>query len=160
LDETELVIDKCEFSNNLTYFIIRDHDDSSFQVSNTKFLNNSSGVFCGEGGTSDSSYFEECTFSNNTAYGEFKTFYKIRSRLTFKNCSWGDSTYTKSDFENFRFIATSAPNATGSIFGEGSLTMIVAILALALSAACMGVTLSMKKKLVPVAANQAESENE
>jgi hypothetical protein len=69
-----------------------------------------------------------------------------------------DSTYYDRDL--MKFVDTDAPNATGSIFGEGSLTMIVAILALALSAASMGVTLSMKKKLVPVAANQAESENE
>jgi hypothetical protein len=73
----------------------------------------------------------------------------------------GNSTYD--GLEHIKFVdCKNAPNqkATGSIFGEGSLTMIVAILALALSAACMGVTLSMKKKLVPVAANQAESENE
>jgi hypothetical protein len=69
-----------------------------------------------------------------------------------------DSTYYDRDL--MKFVDTDAPNGAASIFGEGSLTMIVAILALALSAACMGVTLSMKKKLVPVAANQAESENE
>ena len=44
--------------------------------------------------------------------------------------------------------------AVGSMLGEGSLTMIVALLALITSGVCIFLIVDMKKKLVPVAANK------
>lgn len=83
--------------------------------------------------------------------------------MTFKNCSWGDSTYTDSDFGNFTFIATNTPKQIagvrrfGSIFGEGSLTMIVALLALIASGVAIFLTVYYnKKKTAPVAADKEE----
>ena len=52
-------------------------------------------------------------------------------------------------------IAKKAP-AVGSIFGEGSLSMIVAITALIASAAAIFVSVSSKKKAVPAEADNAE----
>ena len=49
----------------------------------------------------------------------------------------------------------------GSIFGEGSLTMVVALLALMASCVAIGLIADMKKKLVPATANNAaEAEDE
>ena len=50
--------------------------------------------------------------------------------------------------------------AVGSMLGEGSLTMIVALLALITSGVCIFLIVDMKKKLVPVAANNATEADE
>ena len=51
--------------------------------------------------------------------------------------------------------------AVGSIFGEGSLSMIVALFALITSVVCIFLIVDMKKKLVPATArNTSENEDE
>ncbi|MBR6556135.1 MAG: hypothetical protein IKT60_01775, partial [Clostridia bacterium] len=73
--------------------------------------------------------------------------------------------YTDKDFANFAFISTAAPGANArrfaSIFGEGSLTMIVALLALISSGVAIFLTVYYnKKKTAPVAADTKEAEEE
>ena len=71
--------------------------------------------------------------------------------LVFTNCELGDTT-----FEN-KSMVTFSDKAVGSIFGEGSLTTIVAILALIASGVSIFLTVYYnKKKSVPVTANNAE----
>ena len=83
-------------------------------------------------------------------------------RITFTNCDMGDSKFFESDIEWLKFIdCTNAPNASarryGSIFGEGSLSMIFALAALIASGvAIFLVVYYNKKKVVPVTANNAE----
>ena len=67
----------------------------------------------------------------------------------------GDSNY--SNAAHARFVDTDAPNGTGSIFGEGSVTNILVILALAASVASICVTVVLyKKNAALIAANGAE----
>ena len=60
----------------------------------------------------------------------------------------GNSTY--GGVENIKFVncknAPATPNGTGSIFGEGSLTMVVALAALVVAIAAMGMNIASKKK--------------
>ena len=76
----------------------------------------------------------------------------------------GNSTYN--ELENIRFVdcqnAPATSNVASFIFGEGSLTMIVALLALITSAVSIFLTVYYnKKKAVPAEANNAaESEGE
>jgi hypothetical protein len=68
----------------------------------------------------------------------------------------GDSTY--SGVENIQFFnCKNAPEqkATGSVFGEGSPAMIIAILALAVAAVSIFLIVDMRKKLIPAAAKGA-----
>jgi hypothetical protein len=52
------------------------------------------------------------------------------------------------------------PVRVASIFGEGTLSTVVAILALGVSVACVGITLSLKKKLTPSSCNNTEDNDE
>jgi hypothetical protein len=96
LDESKLTMDKCEFSNNGTYFIINDEDESEVHISETKFLNNKSAVMRGNEDTSSDSFFNNCTFENNVS-SDFATFYNITTIMTFYNCSMGNSTFNVKD---------------------------------------------------------------
>ena len=76
--------------------------------------------------------------------------------MTFTDCDFGDSTFVGKEF-----MKISGNNATASIFGEGSLTMIVALLALIASAVSIFLTVYYnKKKAVPEAADTKEAEDE
>jgi hypothetical protein len=161
--DSHLEMDECVIKNNAPVYLFdvsgTGRETCSFYVKNTTITDNASAVI-GED-MYISGCFENCTFNNNEYPNKTIEDFSPISDLVLRNCSMGDSSYDDYRLENIEFQdADGKVIATGSIFGEGSLTMIVAILALALSAASMGVTLSMKKSLVPVAANQAESENE
>ena len=71
-------------------------------------------------------------------------------------CELGNSTFSNRSYAIFE------DNAVGSIFGEGSLTMIISILSLVASGvAIFLVVYYNKKQAVPVAANNAtETEDE
>ena len=143
-------------------------DDSNVYVEDTTFENNKSFVMFSSD-HSDDSYFKNCTFENNkvpNAETLFKgsdntwiyTFRVYDEPLTFIDCKLSDSTYF--DRDCIVFEDTDAPNGSarrfGSIFGEGSLTMIVALLALIASGVSIFLTVYYNKKMaVPVAANNA-----
>ena len=81
-------------------------------------------------------------------------FFKEGNQLEFTNCDLGNSTF------NDRSRATfDGAVGAGSIFGEGSLAMIVSFVALIASAAAIVVNVSSKKKVLPAAANNEAEEN-
>ena len=127
-------------------------DDALIEVTNCRFEGNNGDVFSGV--AVGESKFDSCTFSDNGKGGYDTFFFKEGNQLEFTNCEFGNSTF------NDRSLATfngQPGNAVGSIFGEGSLTMIVALLALIASGvAIFLVVYYNKKKAVPVAANNAE----
>jgi hypothetical protein len=80
--------------------------------------------------------------------------------LSFIDCELGDAVFNNK--KAAQFIDTDALNGTGSIFGEGMLAMIVALLALIASAVsiCMTIVYN-KKKTAPVTAdNTAKNKTE
>ena len=93
-----------------------------------------------------------CTLGNNSPVdNESEIQVKTQNTLTMTDCTLGDTT-----FENKGMV-----DGVGSIFGEGSLSMIVALLALMSSAVSIFFTVYYnKKKTVPVAANNATEANE
>ena len=140
----------CNF-NGCRYVIFS--EDGNTEVTNSIFTDNTRGVFGGDGKATGS--FTDCTFSGNTRNKEHNTFYlDTSSRINFNTCDFGDATF------NDRSLAIiDGAVGAGSIFGEGSLTMIVALLALVASAVSIFLIVDMKKKLVPATANNTE-ENE
>ena len=99
----------------------------------------------------------ECTLGNNSPVKKLKNIIvDTKGTLIMNNCELGDTT-----FED-KSMVTFSDKAVGSIFGEGSLTMIVALLALIASGVSIFLTVYYnKKKAVPAAANNAtEAEGE
>ena len=107
-------------------------------------------------------HFTNCTINNNT---NTDADYSIRggeySIVTFTDCDLGDSTYRSK--ETIKFIDTGADDgaSTGSIFGDGSLAVILSLIAIISSAVSICLTVVYnKKKTVPVAASVTEDESE
>ena len=156
------------FSNNGAYFAISVYDDSHLYVEDTSFVNNNSLVMESDGEHYDDSYFKNCTFENNnvpnpetlflgTNKARMYTFRVTEKSLSFIDCKMSDSTY--SDKEFMVFVDSDAPNGVGSIFGEGSLALIVAFVALIASVASLIVNVTArKKKTVPVTAAESDEE--
>ena len=97
----------------------------------------------------------ECTLGGNEPVKEdVDVIVDKKGTLILTDCELGDTT-----FDNKRMVLFS-DNAVGSILGEGSLTMIVSLIALIASVAAIAVNVSSKKKAVPATANNAaEGEN-
>lgn len=90
----------------------------------------------------------DCTLGGNEPVKkEFDVIVDTKGTLVLLNCDLGDTT----------FEDKSTVIGVGSIFGEGSLTMIVALIALVASIASVSVCVALyKKKAVPATANKAE----
>ena len=154
---SHFLIENSTFKNNSAAYMLYAVDEN-FEVVNTRFLDNSANVFYGY--ADDSITFTDCEFNNNPAekwddYYSFN-FSARNSKVKFVNCSFGNSTY------NDRSRATFEDDSKfpASLFGEGSLSMIVAFVALIASIASIIVNVTeRKKKTVPVTATE-QSEDE
>ena len=179
LEDSKLTISgDTKFTNNATFEMFYIYNGtSSVYVSGATFTDNSSSIISAHMNLTADSYFSKCTFNNNLMakpelFYEFNggaynpvSFYISDCSLTMYECDMGNSTYN--ELENIKFVdCENAPNGSarrfGSIFGEGSLTMIVALLALIASGVSIFLTVYYnKKKAVPVAANNVtEAEDE
>ena len=143
-DSTITIEDNCQFHHNAFLNLFTMFEDVDFYISDATMTDNSSIVL----DTSDngsSGYFKNCVFNNNVNAAEKDATFEVRdNELTFYDCDLGDSTFDEA--EDVTFVGTNAPNGVGSLFGEGSLTMIVSILALVASVAAIGVSISSNKK--------------
>ena len=173
-DSTFRLFGDSKFTNNAATFMINVKDDSNVYVEDTTFIDNNSFVMYSALQHYDDSYFKNCTFENNKVpnpesvfpniYNWIYTFRVHGETLTFIDCKLSDSTYFDKDcivFEDTDALDGRA-RRFGSIFGEGSLTMIVAFLSLIASGvAIFLVVYYNKKKAAPVAANGvAETETD
>ena len=71
----------------------------------------------------------------------------------------GDSTYHNLDTMKFINSQNAPNNSIGSIFGEGSLTMVIAILALVASIAAIGISIASGKQKAVTAPTPTETDN-
>ena len=127
VDDSELTIEECEFSNNGSDFIIADKDDSYVSISNTKFVDNKSAVMRGDSDTSTDSFFDNCTFNNNVNHSGYESFYNITTNLTFYNCSMGDSTFSdKTHIKFFSDVSESYVNLSVSTLKKDGTTVKIA----------------------------------
>jgi hypothetical protein len=168
---SHLYIDDCTFTaNSAAYMLLTQNSD--FDVLNTDFLNNPANVFYGCG--RQSIKFTNCTFNNNPASqwkSDTKTFYSFDflssdPKVTFIDCTFGNSTFNNRSVATFDYstsLDSELDNGKrlSSIFSEGSLAMIVAILSLIASSVAICLTVVYNKKIaVPVAADNVEDNDE
>ena len=143
------------FNNNAAKNLIYT-EKGVLEVTNSQFSANKGNIFTGV--SAAGSHFTDCSFSDNVTSLTDRTFYLNEGcELAFNNCELGNSTFGHRDRATFDGKA-----GVGSIFGEGSLTMILARLALIASGVSIFLTVYYnKKKAVPVAANNVtEAEDE
>ena len=147
----QLSIDNCTFTQNNVGHIFN-IGGQNIMVTNSRFTDNKANVlYCD---TSDEAIFTNCVFNNNncaTKLGNY-TFYvnSVKKALTFIDCDMGNSTYSDRNSVQIK------NGGTSSIFGEGSFSMIIAILSLIASGvAIFLVVYYNKKKAVPAIANNA-----
>jgi hypothetical protein len=118
----------------------------------------------GENCTKPNSTFTDCKFSAGTPYNEFDYNYNYdfqlgngNANITFVDCDFGEATFDNKGAAKFE--TSGDLNITGSIFGEGSVAMIVAVLALFVATVAICLTMNYKKKKAVLAADNSEDEN-
>ena len=151
---SDLTMDNCTFTKNHANGYVIDngaiYDD--FVVYNSTFTNNDCGVFEGDTGE-----FINCTFDQNGGKYTFGGGEYYRLKVTLRDCNLGNSTFE--DVKNVEIVDTDAENGAASIFGEGSLALIVASVALIASIASIIVNVTArKKKTVPVTKTESSEE--
>ena len=138
-------IDNCTFTNNSAAYLLTSQT-GNFDITNTRFLNNSANVFYGC--TKNAGTFSDCVFNNNPAYKSTDyysfNFIDTDSRVRFIRCDFGNSTFNNRG--KAKFMNTVEPNGIGSIFGEGSPAIIIAIIALVASGVSIFMVANLKKK--------------
>ena len=126
-------------------------DDSEADIKGVTITDNTSVVFDIKNGIQKVT-LTECTLDKNTSV-EYNEDIRVAAKdtLVINNCTLGDTSFKD------KSLVTFTGTAVGSIFGEGSLTMILVIVSLVASAVSICLTIALyKKKAVPVVANGAE----
>ena len=186
LEDTKLYISgDSKISNNNVYYIVFARGGSSVYATDTTITDNTAMVMWSSAANENDNYFKNCTLNNNKLtsdkiqiagghsssgiyadyHGEsfyidvYENFKAIR--IHFENCDMGDSKFEEWAVDYVKFVnCKNAPKNNpygGSIFGEGSLAMIFALLALVASGVSIFLVVYYnKKKAVPVTADNAE----
>lgn len=155
-DTSHFLIDDCTFKHNSAAYILCVLGED-FEVVDTRFLDNPANVFYGY--AKNSSTFTNCEFNNNSG-NQWKGYYSFNfistnSKVKFVNCS-GDSTYN----DRSRATFEDDSKVSASLFGEGSLALIVAFVALIASIASIIVNVTeRKKKTGPVTATEQSEDD-
>ena len=162
VEDTDFTMTDGKFTDNKHVFLLSLWDAVA-TVYGVDFTGNNSFAMNVHGTSSKQSTFANCKFSAGFAYKEFKYDFQFNDEvagITFVDCDFGDATF--SDKNAVTFVGGTVSNSVGSIFGEGSLTMIFAILALIASGVSIFLVVYYnKKKAVPVATNAAaDTEND
>jgi hypothetical protein len=148
----QLSVDNCTFTQNKVGYIF-DSVNQDVTVTRSRFTDNKANVLHCSSDTE--SIFTDCVLNNNIGMLSNNN-YTINVDFdgkgpTFRNCDMGNSTY------NDRNRVQIENGGTGSIFGEGSLAVIVAFVALIASVASIIVNVGEKKKKgAPVTQNKTE----
>jgi hypothetical protein len=141
-----LTIENCTFSDNNQVHLI-ESEATVLNVLNSDFTGNDSFAFYGNCAAGFNSSFTNCSFSYNEPILErdYTFFFNIsNAELSFIDCDFGKATFNNKSA--VQFIDTHTPNGTASIFGEGSLAIIVAILALVASVVSICISVYFNKK--------------
>ena len=167
-DDSSLILESCYFTENSAEIILNVGYDSALSVDETIFKNNYAAVYNYYGSASDTGRctFTKCTVERTSPKENYPYAFNLKTagnHPTFIECNLGNATFSdrrKAKIEDSKIPSTSSL-LTISIFGEGSLSMIVATFALVASAASIGVIVaSNKKKAVSDAANNEGNEKE
>ena len=157
-------IESCTFTGNQADYLIC-FVDSAFTMTDCTATDNISGVLYVQDRDNNKQIIKNCTFNNNVRQRDdvdYKTFHfyaksgKSRFDLTFIDCDFGDSTFNDKTLAKF----TNSSNVVGSVFNEGSVTMIVSLAALVASVTSIALTVVSNKKNKAVTANDTETGDE
>lgn len=146
---SQLTMEKCTFHDNHQVYLIQS-EASILNAVHSDFTGNHSFVFYGNCARGRDSAFTNCTFdySEPMLNLEDTFFFNLSDAgLSFVDCVFGDATFNEKDAA--QFIDTEEPdgsNYPASIFGEGSLAMIIVILALIAISIC--IIVAYRKKAV------------
>ena len=150
IGSSQISVDNCTFTQNKVGYII-DCVNQDITVTRSRFTDNKSNVLHCSSDTE--TIFTDCVLNNNIGMFSDNN-YTINVDFegdgpTFVNCDMGNSTYNDRN-------RVQIENGVGSIFGEGSFPMIIALLSLIASGvAIFLVVYYNKKKAVPAIANNA-----
>ena len=161
ISDSDFTLTGGTFTGNDMAFLFKLIDSTAY-VEGLDFTDNNAYSLLADNGSSTPGVFVNCKFGSCPPFnGYYKfdfEFWGTKAGVIFEDCTFNNSTF--SDKNDATFYGGNVSNAAGSIFGEGSLTMIVSFVALIASVAAIVVNVSSKKKAVPVAANGAtETEN-
>jgi hypothetical protein len=156
----KMTLNKCEIRGNKTYMMVHSAEYSAINNFNECVITDNPfsviGDFIGDTISMNAEHtFIKCKFNNNHSPENGWCSFSGTSyaKITLIDCDMGDSTYE--DKEYIDFINTRSGRAlSGSIFGGGSLAIIVAFVALVASIASIVVNVSSKKKPAPAQAGQ------
>ena len=150
-------INNSKFLNNVNDCIIYGFN-GTIEVSNSHFEGNTGNIYYGK--KKADCIFTTCNFVGSPTKTETKSFYlENGAEVELNDCELGDSTFN--DASRVNIVDSTRAKSVGSIFGEGSVAMIVSLLAIVTSGVCIFLIVDMKKKLVPAATNKAvETEDE
>lgn len=144
-------INNSKFLNNVNDSIIFGVN-GSIEVSECHFEGNTGIIYYGR--KNGDASFKTCMFVGGPTRTGAKSFYlEKNANVELDTCELGDSTFN--DVGRVSIVDSARAKRFGSVFGEGSLAMIVSLLAIITSGVCIFLVVDMKKKLVPVAANGA-----
>ena len=172
IDEGTMEFNNCVFENNGTPGntigpdVITVFGGANVKINNSKFLNNVSrytifGIYGTvevteshfEGNLGSIFYgqkyaegiFTNCKFVGAPTNTEYKSFYLEKGcEVELNDCELGDSTFN--DVSRVNIVDSTRAKRFGSMLGEGSLAMIVSLLALVASVTSIVITASGKKK--------------
>lgn len=147
-------INNSKFLNNVNDSIIFGVN-GSIEVSECHFEGNTGIIYYGR--KNGDASFKTCMFVGGPTRTGAKSFYlEKNANVELDTCELGDSTFN--DMSRATFVNSTAKGKSlrfGSMFGEGSLSMVIALLALIPSGISIFLIVDMKKKLIPVTANNA-----
>ena len=143
----------CAVSGILTYALNR----VDIEIVNSDFINNEVyGVFTGATTSLGSIYFEKCTFSKNVlpSMNTYTFNFGTNCDISFVDCKYSQVSFNN---KNYADIYNGGGFGSGSIVGEGSLAIVISILALVASIVSIGITIFFNKKK-KVAVNTIEED--
>ena len=155
-DDINMTVSDCKITGNKAEYMFMPSETINMycDFSGCEFTDNYGLVSCYPHRFIDTAKytFTDCKFNNNNT-GELHKAEIVGSEyinLKLIDCDLGDTVLAGKNYIDFGNGA-----GVGSLFGTGSLTMIVAILALVASCASVYLVVDLKKKLVPATANKA-----
>lgn len=159
--DTDLTITGGKFTDNNQVFLFSLWD-AMINVDGVDFTGNNSLVMNVREASAEGSAFANCKFSAGSIFEEFKYDFQFgdeKSGITFVDCDFGKATFNNKNAVTF--VGGTVSNGVGSMFGEGSLALIVSFVALVASVAAIVVNVySNKNKNLAFATDNGDEESD
>jgi hypothetical protein len=146
LYDSELVMsDGCKFTDNIYTYVIALYN-TKITISDTDFTGSMAIYESDE--SAYGSAVSRCKFSRGTPTEYYKDTFHFNgnSNIQFTECDFGDATALGFDLGSIALLQGKTTEV-GSMVGNGSLSMLISLAALAVSVVCLGVTLTIYKKI-------------